>query len=214
MDVLGGAEAYLAGEELLDSAGGVLYSSAASLKPAPIYILGLNPGGSDGASLRQSIAASRNGNNAYIDEEWERGGRTLKRGAALLQRRMQRIAELIRLDLRDIPASNLVFTQSRRLGEHMEFDEAVARCLPVHAMFLRAIQPKLVFTFGHISHFEKAFYLTEKESVDAKHSGWRAYRGIAKIGDLTFRLGNVPHLSVWGGQSREDVLRWALEPLV
>jgi hypothetical protein len=176
--------------------------------------MGLNPGGSAGASLRQSIAASRRGNNAYLDEEWEKDGRTLEKGEAVLQRRIQRIAELVGVDLREIPASNLVFTRSKRLGEHMDFGEALRRCLPAHEMFIRVIQPKLVFTFGNVSHFKNAFELFGVESRDAKHNRWQAHRGEAKLGDLTFHFGNVPHLSVWGGQSREDVLRWALEPLL
>ena len=96
----------------------------------------------------------------------------------------------------------------------MGFGEAVQKCLPVHKMFLRVIQPKLIFMFGKLSHFEGAIEVLEKETLDARHAGWEAHRGRGRLGDLTFAFGNVPHLSVWGGRSREDILRWTLEPIL
>jgi hypothetical protein len=65
-----------------------------------------------------------------------------------------------------------------------------------------------------VSYFENAFELRDKESLDARHAGWKAHRAAGRLGNLDFRFGNVPHLSVWGDQSREDVMRWALEPLL
>lgn len=66
-------ELYLESAGLLDTPGKVLYSSEATLCRGPVYLLGLNPGGSEGATLRDSVAQSRSGHNAYLNEQWAPG---------------------------------------------------------------------------------------------------------------------------------------------
>lgn len=207
------AEHYLDQHGLIHSPGAVLYSSIDTLKSGPAYFMGLNPGGGDQetSTLADSIAASRKGNNAYLDEQWAPGGKLKPAGQAVLQKRIKSVADLLGLNLRDVPASNLAFTRSRRIGEHLGFEEAIRLCAPVHQIFLEAVRPQFLFTFGSIDHFRAGFELSEVEAIDAMHQSWKAYRGIAKLGNLTFQFGNVPHLSVWGGERKISVLKWALE---
>lgn len=207
------AENYLEQRGLLHSPGAVLYSSIDTLARGPVYFMGLNPGGGDQetSTLADNIAAARRGNNAYLDEQWAPGGRLKPAGQAVLQKRIKSVADLLELDLRDVPASNLAFTRSRRVGEHLGFEEAVRLCAPVHRIFLDVVRPRFLFTFGNIDHFKAGFELSEVETLDAMHQNWKAYRGVAKLGDLTFQFGNVPHLSVWGGDRKVSVLKWALE---
>ena len=49
------AQEYLTQAHLLDSPGAVLYSGSATLKRGPVYLLGLNPGGAEDATLRDSL---------------------------------------------------------------------------------------------------------------------------------------------------------------
>lgn len=207
------AEQYLDQQGLTQAPGAVLYSSVDTLRPGQFYFMGLNPGGGteNTSTLADNIAAARRGNNAYIDERWSPGGRLKPAGQAVLQKRMKSVADLLGVDLRRVPASNLAFTRSRRVGEHLGFDEAVRLCAPVHRIFLDAIRPTFLFTFGNIEHFKAGFELSAIESIDALHQSWKAYRGTAKLGDMTFQFGNVPHLSVWGGDRKISVLKWALE---
>jgi hypothetical protein len=79
------AELYLAGVGLLDQPGAVLYFGASTLRPGPFYLLGLNPGGDGGATLRDSLRGSRAGHNCYLDECWAPGGRSQAKGEATLQ---------------------------------------------------------------------------------------------------------------------------------
>ncbi|SDD88133.1 hypothetical protein SAMN05444678_1302 [Sphingomonas sp. YR710] len=215
-DPLTRAETYLGDKGMLNCPGAVLYSSYDTLAPCPMYILGLNPGGDDSvkSTIADNIFASRRGNNSYLDEEWSRNGRLQKRGQAVLQRRMQNVASLVGINLRHIPATNLAFTRSRNIAGHLDFHGAVELCKPVHEIFLSAVQPKLLFTFGNVRHFANSFVLDQCEERSAYHANWKAYRGRVVFGSRSFAFGNVPHLSLWGGENKNDVLRWALEAAI
>lgn len=210
-DVLAEAETYLISADLVGSPGIVLYSSVETLRPGPVYVLGLNPGGSEPTTLADSISRSRKGSNAYLDEEWAPGGRIRPRGQAILQRRMQHLISLMGLRTRDVPASNLVFTRSTRIGTHLNFSAALGLCLPVHDLFMSVIQPRFVMTYGSIEHFALAARFLKIENRPAIHADWQAHRGRAVICGQEVAFGNVPHMSVWASDKRPDVLKWALE---
>jgi hypothetical protein len=212
-DPLSKAEAYLAGASLLASSGGVLYSSHETLRPGPVYLLGLNPGGDAGSTLRDSISKSRAGQNAYLDEQWSPGGRLRPKGQATLQKRVQALCASMGLETRAVPASNLVFTRSIRLSALLDFDAALSLCLPVHHIFADAIRPKFLMTFGSIDNFTKAVTITQLESRSAEHDTWNAHRGRATINGQDVIFGNIPHMSVWASDKRPDVVSWVIEAL-
>ena len=196
VDALKRAEVYLTTAGLIDESGAVLYSGVSALRPGPVYLLGLNPGGSEGASLRISIAASMREHNAYLDEQWAPGGHLQPVGQATLQRRVQKLCARMGLNTRSVPASNLVFTRSSRVNKHLGFDEALKLCLPVHEIFIEAIQPRFLMTFGSIDNFRKAVSITSIESRLAQHGSWKAHRGTGKLGKHEFAFGNIPHMSL------------------
>ena len=208
---LDSAEEYLAKAGMLGLSGGVLYSGVETLRPGPIYLLGLNPGGSEGASLKVSLDRSRQGINCYLDEEWEPGGRVQPKGKAILQRRVQHLCSILGLSTRDVPASNLAFTRSKRVGDHENFEEAIRASMPVHEIFVSAIRPSFLMTFGAINYFRTAAIFSQFETETAVHGSWKAHRGIATFAGQQIPFGNVPHMSVWASEKRENVLRWALK---
>lgn len=212
-DPLTVAEAYLAEAGLLDAPGAVLYSGIDTLRPGPVYLLGLNPGGSEGSTLRDSLAGSRSGNNSYLDECWAPGGHEQPKGKATLQRRVRALCAAMKLDTRDVPASNLAFTRSTRTGTHLNFPEAVRLSLPVHRIFIDAIRPRFLMTFGQIDNFRQAVEITAIEQRSAEHGSWMAYRGSARIGEHRLAFGNIPHMSVWASDGRPDVVEWAIAGL-
>ncbi|PYE30028.1 hypothetical protein C8J35_11519 [Rhizobium sp. PP-F2F-G38] len=211
MSPLKDAEAYLETVGLLDRPGKVLYSAEATLVPSPVYLLGLNPGGSEGATVRESLAQSRNGHNAYIDEQWSPGGHLKAAGTAPLQRRVQGLCQTMGLETRSVPASNLVFTRSTRLNSHADFASELTLCLPVHAIFLNAVQPQFLMTFGGIDNFRKAVAVLSMESRPAGHATWQAHRGRAIFCGRELQFANVPHLSLWASNLNPEVLLWAVE---
>lgn len=212
------AEAYLEQSGLLDQHGAVLYSAEETLDSAeetlaregPVYLLGLNPGGSESSTLRDSIAASRAGHNAYLDEEWAPGGHVQPKGQATLQRRVQALCAAMGCDTRAVPASNLVFTRSTRTGMHLDYAGALKLCLPVHHIFLKAIRPAFLMTFGSMDYFRQAVTVTQSESRSAEHGTWQAHRGRATVAGQEVAFGNVPHMSLWASDKRPAVIEWVL----
>lgn len=209
-NALDAAEQYLIRTDLIDLPGAVLYASEETLNPRPVYLLGLNPGGAEGATLRDNIAASRRGNNAYLDEVWSPGGRVQPRGQSTLQRRVQNLCRTMGVETRDTPASNLALTRSTGLATHPGYLGAVQLCAPVHEMFMAAIRPRFLMTFGSLAHFASGVKIKEVESRDAEHAGWQAHRGRAMAFGHEVAFGNVPHLSLWASDRREDVVKWAV----
>ena len=57
-----------------DRSGAVLYSGLASVRPGPVYLMGINPGGEEGTPDLKAAIASRLaapfGTNSYADECW------------------------------------------------------------------------------------------------------------------------------------------------
>lgn len=211
LDPLSEAERLLDDAGLLHSSGSVLYSSSHTLRPGPVYVLGLNPGGAEGATLLDSLKGSRAGHNAYLDEQWITKGRLQPIGQATLQRRVQNLFSVMGLPVRDVPASNLAFTRSTRTGKHLNFNGAISLCLPVHRVFIEAIKPSFLMTFGAMGNFGRAFKIRKMVGRSADHGTWRAYRGVAELDGRSFSFGNVPHMSVWASDKRAAVVQWALE---
>lgn len=204
-------ELYLEQVGLIDSPGAVLYSGTQTLKQGPVYLMGLNPGGNENSTLRDSIAASRRQHNAYLDERWAPRGQLQPKGQSTLQRRIQDLCSHLGYHTRDVPASNLVFTRSTRIEKHLDFGAATALCLPVHKIFLNAIRPDFLMTFGSLENFQQAFEVHEVESRSAQHGTWKANRGLVTIEGRTIAFGNVPHMSLWASDKRPEVVRWAIE---
>lgn len=205
--VLDRAEAYLAsqpiqgGGTLLDASGAVLYSGVMTLVPGPVYFLGLNPGGSpdnnrDG-TIRHALAASRAGINAFLDQSWGDPPRNSPSGEAPLQRRIRKLFAMMGLETRKIAASNLVFTRSRNLRLHMNFENAIAQCRPVHEFFIDAIQPELILTHGNRDTFRQGIGAHFTKNHEAHHAGWKIHLGTCAIAGRTIPVMNMPHLSFW-----------------
>lgn len=133
--------------------GAVFYSGrAAFLKPSAIYILGLNPGGSVASQPQNTIGrhftnwlTAEERYSEYLDGEWADG----RPGEHGMQPRVRHFAEQLDIDLRETPASNLVFARSAdeaQLGA--EASSLMELCWPVHEAVIDTLQPKLIICFG------------------------------------------------------------------
>jgi len=209
-NVIDKVERYLEDSDMLDAPGAVLYSSAATVRPSSVYLMGLNPGGEGGSSLRDNLASARAGKNAYLDEAWENRRGRYAPGMAPLQLRVVAVCDRLGIPIQDVPASNLVFTRSRNVGAHKSFQAAISLCAPVHTLLLQAIQPKLLFTFGCIDWIKKAADSLDFESKKARHGSWDAHRGQIRMFGQDMQFANVPHMSYWHSITRTDVVDWAI----
>lgn len=140
--------------KLRSVSGSVFYTGrAAYAGKAQVYILGANPGGDPDEQSSETIQGHTDFVlnqapdlwSAYCDECWT--GRPV--GQAPLQRRVQHLLSKLGLDTRQVPASNVVFSRSRRI-EHLagDYHQLAELCWPVHDAVLNNLQPKAVICFG------------------------------------------------------------------
>lgn len=195
---------------LADTPGKVLYSSAATLDPFPIYFLGTNPGGALPNTLAQSLDEITNGSNEYLDYSWE--GRPP--GQAKLQKQVTRFLSGLGFEPRDVPASNIVMTRSTGIGTHQDMDGDAQRCWPLHQIILESVQPKSILAFG--SGLEKSAFAylraflkpDEVESIPAEQPGFTCYAFKASLGANSLNVVAVPHLTRYSPYKKPAIMEW------
>ena len=139
---------------LMGESGKVFYSGREAFSsPAPLYVLGVNPGGNPEnhktetvqSHTRQVVSDLPFNWSAYRDESWE-GAAPGTHGMA------PRVLHLIRrvgLDPGKVPASNLFFVRSSR-ETHMAERQAALKelCWPFHALVIGRLRPRIVLCLG------------------------------------------------------------------
>lgn len=182
---------------LMKKSGEVFYSGRAAFeRPCPIYLLGLNPGADSSnstlntveRSLRQTAETHSERFSRYVDERWNRANG----GYTPMQVRVTYLFRCLGLDLRDIPASNLVFPRSRDASSiGVGFDALAELCWPIHREVISSQCVKVVICMGGKTFEQVALRLAAKQFisdfVERNSRGWRcvAYRsdgGIVVIG--------------------------------
>lgn len=139
-------------DELKGVSGSVFYSGKEAFEgKKPLYILGLNPGGSpieqDYQTLEYHTHKNLNKSNwsEYRDESWD--GK--KPGTNRLQPRLLHLLEILELNPAQIPASNVVFVRTRReRGLFKKFTELANLCWPFHDYVIKSQKIKNVLCFG------------------------------------------------------------------
>ena len=196
---------------LLDKPGSILYSSHATLKPGDAYLLGFNPGGSGGNPVEQSInQLLTSTTNAYIDERWENKNGAWASGEAPLQKRVQWILKSIKLNPRDVCASNLIFFRSREASD-MSFSLA-KQCWPVHEAILSIVKPKLIIAFGNSGTspygYLRSIFEGKEESFPSGHGNWQIKGFNSKINGRPVYVAGLPHLSRYSPIGKNHVIEW------
>jgi len=199
---------------ILQCSGKVLYSSAATLRPGKIYLLGHNPGGSPDEHSTQTVGASLGElpakvDNDYLDERWIDRKKLRDAGDALLQRRAVWLLENLGFDVRSVAASNLLFSRSEAVVASSFFQEADL-CWPVHELILGIVKPEVVIVFGNskpspYDYLKKRLGLADENSFSSGHGNWSC-RTVEIPG--RFRLIGLPHLSRYDITRHRDVVEW------
>lgn len=140
-------------EEIQTRSGSVFYSGISAFEfPSKLYILGLNPGGSPVEQAQNTVAADlaswdRQSEpfSRYLDESWK-GKRPGKHG---MQPRLHHMFDKLGLDLRSIPASNLIFVRSTGEAALAKEKEALLHaCWPVHRTVLDELGVDTILCLG------------------------------------------------------------------
>lgn len=195
---------------LANTPGKVLYSSAATLDPFPIYFLGTNPGGTLPNTMAQSMDDIAKGSNEYLDYSWE--GRPP--GQAKLQKQVTRFLSGLGFEPRNVPASNIVMTRSTGITTHDDMDDHARRCWPLHQIILESVQPRAILAFG--SGMEKSAFAylrsflrpDDIESIPAEQSGFTCHAFKANIGIGRVNIVVVPHLTRYSPYKKPAIMAW------
>ncbi len=200
---------------ILDQSGHVLYSSAATLRRGPLYIIGHNPGGLPERRGTDTVRTSleelpQKTINNYLDEQWITvRGRMRDAGQAALQRHVVWLLEHLGLSPREVPASNLLFNRSRGVASS-SYNENVELCWKVHEQILNIVRPHGLIVFGNSGKSPYSFlhsrfgYMPELIHPSGHHT-WRC-RAFTSPGGL--RIIGLPHLSRYDIVDKYDVTKW------
>ena len=156
---------------------------------APLYVLGLNPGGDPHHyqrdetvewHTRQVLRRYPDEWSAYVDESW--GG--ADPGCSVMQQRVRHLLKVVRLSPARVPASNLVFVRSSKEsdlgGDLMKLAE---QCWPFHERVIEVLKPPVILCLGRtcgsfVWQKLKADMPRDEflrgEKVEANKRGWRS----------------------------------------
>jgi hypothetical protein len=143
-------------QSLLTHSGSVFYSGRKAFStPSPLYILGLNPGGSPKEQAAETVewhtkkvlneAADW---SAYKDERWLGNSP----GTVGMQPRVLHLLRRLNLEPRNVPASNVVFVRSAREKDiNNRFRQLAELCWPFHQAVIERLGVRVVLCFGQRS---------------------------------------------------------------
>ena len=137
---------------LLGRSGAVFYSGrAAFLKPSPLYILGLNPGGCPTDDPNETIGQKLI-NWPSLPDEWSAYSDDIWKGLPGTHGMQPRVVHLLsRLGLnpRHVPASNVVFVRTRdEASLAAEKQSLLQACWPVHRAVIEQLGVTTILCFG------------------------------------------------------------------
>lgn len=140
-------------ENVKDRSGAVFYSGGdAFSKDRPLYILGLNPGGSPTEQSTETIYRDLaawpdmpSHYSRYIDDSW----RAKPPGTHGMQPRLRHMFDCLQMDLRETPASNLVFVRSASEADlSAEKERLISICWPVHQAVIDSQNIETILCLG------------------------------------------------------------------
>ena len=142
-------------KSLADRSGKVFYSGkrAFNSPSAPLYILGINPGGKPSDYPTETVSSHTEWLlneapsiwSAYKDESWGGG----IPGTVRMQPRILHLCRKLNLDPGEIPASNLVFARSEREAKlEGNLAQMALECWPFHKVVIEQLGIRVVLCLG------------------------------------------------------------------
>jgi uracil-DNA glycosylase len=191
---------------ILNETGEILYSASRTLCEGKYYFLGLNPGGSGGRSVRESLRnLAEDSSNAYVDQAWENRRGKFCPGEHPLQKNAKHLFSVLETRIEDICSSNLIFSQSP--GEKgAGYPEKAEVCWPVHELILGIVRPKTIITFG-VKPFHFVITKLAAERLEDRRSGHGNW-ACREARTSQVRIIGLPHLSRYHLRGHNDVMSW------
>lgn len=191
---------------LMHLSGSVFYSGRnAFTGHNDLYILGLNPGGSEIEQKEETllwhtekVLQNPNPNwSEYKDESWE--GHIP--GTYRLQPRILHMLNILELSPYDVPASNICFVRSDREATiSKELSSYAEMCWPFHQKVLQNLRIKVILCFGKragdfVRYKLKANRLLD-EFVEVNERKWRS-QVFTSTDDLIVITATHPSIADW-----------------
>jgi hypothetical protein len=193
--------AALVDKRLHPLSGSVFYTGRAAFsRPSPLYILGLNPGGSPSRQAEETVGKDLQDWrtlpqlwSSYADESWE--GRPA--GSCGMQPRILHMLAGLNLDARKVPASNVVFVRSATEAALTERKELFLRlCWPVHEAVIRDLGVTTLLCLGGTAGRWAREALGADQLVDSwRETNARGWAGQAHTNVAGQCVVTVPHPS-------------------
>lgn len=192
--------------ELLPRSGSVFYSGRDAYSgQAPLYILGINPGGCPEAHKDSTVAAhttdvlssTSTDWSAYRDERWD----DRDPGTVGMAPRVLHLFKSLNMNPGSIPSSNLVFVRSRREDDiRSEMNYLKELCWPFHAQVISSISPRVVLCLGRTvgSYVRKKTGAHKQvgEFVEANDRRWRS-QSFSNTAGTTVVVASHPGIANW-----------------
>jgi hypothetical protein len=134
--------------------GRVFYSGRKAFEcAAPLYVLGVNPGGDPIDHVNETVSRHTRAVmdtfaedwSAYRDESWEGAAP----GTYGMAPRVLHLFSRLGFNAGEVPCSNLIFVRSRRENDiKQEITTLAESCWPFHAFVIKQLQPRAVLCFG------------------------------------------------------------------
>lgn len=193
-------------DDLLEESGSVFYSGRNAFRSTfPLYILGLNPGGSPERQASETIAWHTNKVleivpddwSAYRDESWCGA----MPGTYRMQPRVLHLMNQLGMSAGDVPASNVVFLRSQReRAIKTEFQALADSCWQFHQAAIEQLQPRVILCFGRTA----GKYVRDRlrahqqvgEFVEANNRKWRS-RSYRNPSGVAIVVATHPSIADW-----------------
>lgn len=196
----------------LHRSGAILYSTRASLRQAPLLIMGTNSGGSEKESGTDYTIANR----IFAKKHELTIGWKNDDGFTPLQTRLRALLEKILNihDIESVPYTNLIFMRTRDTTS-LNWDLA-RKCWPVNKCILDIVQPRLVITIGNaLGNSPYAFLKLKFESSNEQetlsgHGRYQLRYSAMSNGNKKFSVLGLPHLSRYSIMSYPEDQHWVV----
>ena len=192
--------------QVIDRSGKVFYSGRdAFMPPAPLYVLGVNPGGDPSEHEKETVASHTAAVlerlpgdwSAYRDESW----RSARPGTFGMQPRVLHLFHALGLAPGRVPCSNLVFVRSRREGDMgSELTSLSELCWPFHSFAIERMRPRAVLCFGKTAGQYVCAKLGARtlhaEYIETNNRRWRSQTFVNGAG-LRVVIATHPSIADW-----------------
>lgn len=200
-------------KNILSCSGKFLYSSAQTLKPGKVYLLGYNPGGVPGnETIENDLDKLHTQDNSYTDEKWEWGGKELDEGKHPLQKRVIHLLKSLGEEPEEVCASNLIFKRSEN-QKGVKHKKDANTCWHVHKRILQIVKPKKIVAFGLGTYYYLKGELGKNNEEFICNSGYKNRWGIIYCKSFKFESDSgivvvvgLPHLSRY--KIYQHVINW------